>query len=110
MHAHHIQLPQGAPDLLILQALALEPRHGWAVSERVQQISGDVLRILQGSFYSALHRLERRGWIKARWGASENHRRAEYYELAKTGRRQLECEQDAWGKLTAAVAQYPGAV
>jgi DNA-binding PadR family transcriptional regulator len=94
MHAHHIQLPQGAPDLLILQALALEPRHGWAVSERVQQISGDVLRILQGSFYSALHRLESR---------------AEYYELAKTGRRQLECEKAAWGKLTAAVAQVPGA-
>src|SRR5499425_106529 len=100
-----IELPQGTLDLLILRTLALEPLHGWAVSERIQQISSDVLRVQQGSLYPALHRLERRGWIKARWGTSENNRRAKYYELTKSGRRQLEAEKDAWEKLTAAVAQ-----
>jgi transcriptional regulator len=106
--AHRIDLPQGTLDLLILQALALEPQHGWAVSERVQQISSDVLRIQQGSLYPALHRLQRRGWIKARWGVSENNRRAKFYELTKSGRRQLEVERDAWVKLTAAMAQVLG--
>ena len=91
--------------MLILRTLALEPQHGWAISERVQQISSDVLRIQQGSLYPALHRLERRDWIKARWGISENNRRAKYYELTRSGRKQLEAEQDAWTKLTAAVAQ-----
>jgi PadR family transcriptional regulator, regulatory protein PadR len=105
MPAPRIDLPQGTLDLLILQTLALQPQHGWAISERVQQISSDVLRIQQGSLYPALHRLERRGWIKARWGTSENNRRAKFYELTKTGRRQLVLEKDAWGKLTAAVAQ-----
>jgi len=104
-----IELPQGTLDLLILRTLALEPQHGWAISERIQQISSDVLRVQQGSLYPALHRLERRGWIKARWGTSENNRRAKYYELTKTGRRQLEVEKDAWDKLTAAVAQVLGA-
>jgi PadR family transcriptional regulator, regulatory protein PadR len=106
--AHRIELPQGTLDLLILQTLVLEPQHGWAISERVQQMSRDVLRIQQGSLYPALHRLERRGWIKARWGTSENNRRAKYYELTKAGRRQLELEKDAWGKLTAAMAQVLG--
>ncbi|HZU25288.1 MAG TPA: PadR family transcriptional regulator [Bryobacteraceae bacterium] len=100
-----IDLPQGTLDLLILRTLALEPQHGWGISERLQQTSSDQLRIQQGSLYPALHRLERRGWIKARWGASENNRRAKYYELTKTGRRQLELEKDAWQRLTAAVAQ-----
>ena len=103
-----IELPQGTLDLLILQTLALAPLHGWAISERVQQISSDALRIQQGSLYPALHRLERRGWIKAHWGVSENNRRAKYYELTKTGRRQLELEKDAWLKLTAAMAQVLG--
>jgi PadR family transcriptional regulator PadR len=102
---HRVELPQGTLDLLILQTLVLEPRHGWAISERVQQISSDVLRIQQGSLYPALHRLERRGWIKARWGVSENNRRAKYYELTKVGRRRLEVEKDAWARLTAAMAQ-----
>jgi len=106
--AHRIELPQGTLHLLILQTLVLEPQHGWAISERVQQMSRDVLRIQQGSLYPALHRLERRGWIKARWGTSENNRRAKYYELTKAGRRQLELEKDAWGKLTAAMAQVLG--
>lgn len=108
MGVQRIDLPQGTLDLLILRTLALEPQHGWAISERIQQISSDVLRVQQGSLYPALHRLERRGWIKARWGTSENNRRAKYYELTKTGRKQLEVEKDAWDKLTAAVAQVLG--
>jgi PadR family transcriptional regulator, regulatory protein PadR len=104
--AHRIGLPQGTLDL---QALALEPQHGWALSERVQQISSDVLRIIQqDSLYPALHRLQRRGWIKARWDVSENNRRAKFYELTKSGRRQLEVERDAWVKLTAAMARVLG--
>jgi len=105
MGNERIDLPQGTLDLLILKTLALEPQHGWAVSERVQQLSSDVLRIQQGSLYPALHRLERRGWIKAKWGASENNRRAKYYELTKSGCKQLEAEESAWRKLIAAVGQ-----
>ena len=105
MSSRSIDLPQGTLDLLILRTLSLEPLHGWAVSERIQQISSDVLCVQQGSLYPALHRLERRGWIKARWGASENNRKAKFYELTKAGRRQLEIERDAWEKLTAAVSQ-----
>ena len=105
MPSRSIDLPQGTLDLLILRTLSLEPLHGWAVSERIQQISSDVLRVQQGSLYPALHRLERRGWIKARWGTSKNNRRAKFYELTKAGRRQLEIEQDAWEKLTTAVSQ-----
>ena len=105
MGGQRIDLPQGTLDLLILRALALAPQHGWAISERIQQISSDVLRVEQGSLYPALHRLERRGAVKARWGTSENNRRAKYYELTKSGRQQLEVEKDAWDKLTAAVAQ-----
>ena len=100
-----IDLPQGTLDLLILRALALEPQHGWAISERLQQISSHVLQVQQGSLYPALHRLERRGWIKARWGTSDNNRRAKYYELTRSGRKQLDAETTAWRKLTAAVAQ-----
>src|SRR6516164_7325094 len=105
MPSGSIELPQGTLDLLILRTLSLEPLHGWGVSERIQQISSDVLRVQQGSLYPALHRLERRGWIKAKWGASENNRRAKYYELTRAGRKQLETEENAWDKLTAAVAQ-----
>jgi len=105
MPNERIDLPQGTLDLLILKTLALAPQHGWAVSERIQQISSDALRIQQGSLYPALHRLERRGWIKAKWGASENNRRAKYYELSRSGRRQLELEESAWRKLAAAVGQ-----
>jgi transcriptional regulator len=110
MPDRRIDLPQGTLDLLILRTLALGAQHGWAISERVQQISSDVLRIQQGSLYPALHRLERRGWIKARWGTSENNRRAKYYELTRSGRRELEVEKDVWEKLTAAVAQVLRAV
>jgi PadR family transcriptional regulator PadR len=100
-----IDLPQGTLDLLILRTLAAGPQHGWAISERVQQVSSDVLRIQQGSLYPALHRLERRGWIKARWGTSDNNRRAKYYELTRTGRKQLDVETEAWHRLTVAVGQ-----
>src|ERR1700739_3324577 len=100
-----IDLPQGTLDLLILRTLMVGPQHGWAVSERVQQVSSDVLRIQQGSLYPALHRLERKGWIRAQWGTSENNRRAKYYELTRAGAKQLERETEAWHKLTVAVAQ-----
>ncbi|SRR5712692_2402771 len=100
-----LDLPQGTLDLLILRTLVLGPQHGWAISERIQQISSDVLRVQQGSLYPALHRLERRGWIEAQWGTSDNNRRAKYYDLTSSGRKQLESEKRAWGKLTAAVAQ-----
>jgi PadR family transcriptional regulator PadR len=100
-----LDLPQGTLDLLILKTLALQPRHGWAISERLHQISSATLTIRQGSLYPALHRLERRGWIKARWGVSDNNRRAKYYELTKRGRARLEVEISAWRKLSDAVAQ-----
>jgi transcriptional regulator len=108
MHENRIDMPQGTVDLLILRILTLGSQHGWGISERVQQISDDRLCIQQGSLYPALHRLERRGWIKAHWGASENNRRAKYYELSKSGRRQLELETASWNKLTAAMAQVLG--
>ncbi len=87
-----IDLPQGTLDLLILRTLALEALHGWTISERIHQISSKVLLVQQGSLYPALHRLERKGWIKARWGASENNRRAKFYELTALGRKQLQLE------------------
>lgn len=105
MPDNRVELPQGTLDLLILKALALEPQHGWAIAERLQQISSAALQIRQGSLYPALHRLERRGWIKARWGTSENNRRAKYYELTRKGRAQLETETDAWRRLSAAISQ-----
>jgi PadR family transcriptional regulator, regulatory protein PadR len=105
MAQERIDLPQGTLDLLILRTLLTGPQHGWAISERVQQVSSDVLRIQQGSLYPALHRLERRGWVKAKWGTSDNNRRAKYYELTRAGQRQLEAETESWRKLTAAVAQ-----
>lgn len=103
MAATRLVLPQGTLDLLILKALALQPLHGWAISERLQQISKDALQVQQGSLYPALHRLERRGWIQAHWAISENNRRAKYYELTRQGRKQLETEAIAWRRLTAVV-------
>jgi PadR family transcriptional regulator, regulatory protein PadR len=105
MTIQRVELPQGTLDLLILRILALGAQHGWAISERLQQISSDVLRVQQGSLYPALHRLERRGWIKAKWGASENNRRAKYYELTRRGQKQLATETETWQQLTAAVAR-----
>ena len=98
-----MNIPQGTLDLLILKALSLGPRHGWAISERIHDVSRATLQIPQGSLYPALHRLERRKWIAATWGVSENNRRAKYYELTRAGHRQLEAETDAWEKLAVAI-------
>jgi len=106
MSTDQLDLPQGTLDLLILKTLALESRHGWAISERLHQISAATLNIRQGSLYPALHRLERRGWIKASWGTSDNNRRAKYYELTKRGRARLDQEISAWRKLSAVVSQF----
>jgi PadR family transcriptional regulator PadR len=103
MAEERLDLPQGTLDLLSLKALALESLHGWAISERLQQISREALQVQQGSLYPALHRLERRGWIKAHWAVSENNRRAKYYQLTRQGKKQLEVETLAWRKLAAVV-------
>jgi PadR family transcriptional regulator len=100
-----LDLLQGTLDLLILRTLQTGPLHGWAVSERIQQISRDVLQVNQGSLYPALHRLEHRDWIKAEWGISELGRRARFYQLTAAGRKQLEIETKDWEKLIAAVAR-----
>lgn len=102
--AERVDLPQGTLDLLILKALSVDAMHGWAISERIRTVSREALRVPQGSLYPALHRLERRGWIRAAWGMSENNRRAKYYELTRVGLRQLEKEAAEWEKLTGAVA------
>ena len=98
-------LLQGTLDMLILKTLVLEPMHGWGISQRIQQISDDVLQINQGSLYPALHRLEQQGWIRSSWGTSENNRQAKYYKLTKAGRRQLEDERENWNRLAAAVTR-----
>ena len=98
-----IDLPQGTLDLLILKTLSLEPMHGWAISERIRQVSKDAVLVAQGSLYPALHRLERRGWIAAEWGTSENNRKAKFYEITKAGRKKLVVEGRAWSSLSAAV-------
>lgn len=94
---------QGTLDMLILKALSLEPMHGWGVSQRIQAISEEVLRVNQGSLYPALHRLEARGWIAAEWGTSENNRRAKFYRLTAGGRRQLRTEEETWRRFSGAV-------
>ena len=99
-----IELPQGTLDLLILKILALEPMHGWAISERLQQVSGDAVQVQQGSLYPALHRLERRGWLRPKWSTTENNRRAKYYEITAAGRKQLAADAASWRKLATAVA------
>lgn len=98
-----LDLPQGTLDLLILKTIAAERQHGWAIAQRIAVLSKDVLSVRQGSLYPALHRLERKGWIKASWGSSENNRKAKYYELTKKGHRQLDAETEAWRVLTVAV-------
>ena len=94
---------QGTLDLLVLRTIALEPMHGWAIAQRIQQISDDLLRVQQGSLYPALHRLEHQGWITADWGVSENNRRARFYSLTRPGRKQLEAEVAKWERLSAGV-------
>jgi PadR family transcriptional regulator PadR len=97
------ELLQGTVDLLILKVLSLEPMHGWAIAQRINQLSKEVLRVNQSALYPALHRLEHRAWIEAEWGESENNRRAKYYSLTKAGRARLKAEEQSWDRLSAAV-------
>lgn len=96
-------LVQGTLDLLILKTISTDPKHGWAIAKRIQQISRDVLQVQQGSLYPALHRLELRGWIKSKWGETETGRRARFYSLTAVGRAQLEKETANWDRLSAAI-------
>jgi PadR family transcriptional regulator, regulatory protein PadR len=98
-----IDLVQGTLDLLILKSLALEPQHGWAIAARIRQLSNDVLLVQQGSLYPALQRLEHQGWITAKWGVSDQKRRAKFYSLTRAGRKQLEKEAASWERLAAAI-------
>lgn len=101
--AKSTELLQGTLDLLILKVLSLQPMHGWALAQRIRQLSKDVLRVNQGALYPALHRLEHQAWIKAAWGESENNRRAKYYSLTEAGRKRLEAEEHSWDRLSTAV-------
>jgi len=96
-------LIQGTLDLLILKAIATEPKHGWAIAKRIQMVSGEVLQIKQGSLYPALHRLEQQGWIRAEWRTNETRREAKFYSLTRTGRAQLKQELTQWERLSAAI-------
>lgn len=99
-----VDLPQGALEMLILKATSLGPLHGYGILLRIQQISGERLEILQGSFYTAVYRLERRGWIEGEWGESENNRKAKFYRLTASGKRQLKAETEKWADMTGVVA------
>lgn len=103
MPGSRTDLLQGTLDLLVLKSLLPGPMHGWGISLRIRERSRDVLQINQGSLYPALHRLERRKWVRTRWGTSENNRRAKYYELTAEGRKQLAAEQESWRTFTTAV-------
>jgi PadR family transcriptional regulator, regulatory protein PadR len=96
-------LVQGTLDLLILKTIMLEPKHGWAIAKRIQQISNEVLQVQQGSLYPALHRLEQQGWIKAKWSETSAGRPAKFYSLTTAGRSQLEREKESWSRLSAAI-------
>ena len=98
-------LVQGTLDLLILKILALEPFHGWAIGQRLKQVSGDVLQVSDGSLYPALHKLEQEGWITAEWKPSENNRRAKFYSLTRLGRKELEKEAANWDRLSTAISR-----
>jgi transcriptional regulator len=103
MAAHEADLLQGTLDLLILKSLQNEPMHGFGISLRIRQMSKEMLTIEQGSLYPALYRLEDRGWIKAEWGVSENNRKAKFYSLTATGRKQLQAERQSWARLSTAI-------
>ena len=100
-----LDLLKGTLDMLILRTLRVGPMHGWAISERIQQISQDVLHVNQGSLYPAMHRLEHQGWIEAEWGVSELGRRARFYRLTAEGRKQLEIESKNWDTLSTAIGR-----
>ena len=103
-------LLQGTLDLLILKVIALEPMHGWAIAQRIRQISGEVLQVGQSALYPSLHKLEQHGWIRSEWAVSENNRKAKYYTLTRAGRKALEEEAAQWERLSAAVSQVVRAV
>jgi len=103
-------LVQGTLDLLVLKVIALEPMHGWAIAQRIRQMSGDVLQVGQGALYPCLHKLEQNGWIGAEWAVSENNRRAKYYSLTKAGRKVLDQESAQWERLAAAISTIVRAV
>jgi PadR family transcriptional regulator len=98
-------LLQGTLDVLILKTLSAEPMHGWGISQRIEQVSGDVLQVNQGSLYPALYRLEAKGWIRSDWGNSENNRRAKFYELTRAGRKELAQERESWERFATAVGR-----
>ena len=102
-------LVQGTLDLLVLKVIALEPMHGWAIAQRIRQMSGDVLQVGQGALYPCLHKLEHNGWISSRWAISENNRRAKYYTLLKAGRKILDQEAAQWERLSTAISLVVGA-
>jgi len=108
MEKQKSELLQGTLDLLILKTLALEPMHGWGITQRIQQISEGVLQVNQGSLYPALVRLEQQGWISSEWGTSENNRQAKYYTLTKSGRKQLSKETESWKRVSTAIEQILG--
>ena len=97
-------LVQGTLDLLILKTLALQPMHGWGIAQRIRQLSKEVLQVNQGALYPALHRLEQQGWIKAKWGESENKRKAKYYRLTAEGKKRLHREQEKWNRMASVIA------
>jgi PadR family transcriptional regulator, regulatory protein PadR len=101
--AKSADLVQGTLDLLILKTISLEPKHGWAIAKRIQQVSKEVLQVQQGSLYPALHRLEQQGWIKAQWAETETGRKAKFYSLTKAGRTQMEKELASWQRLSAGI-------
>ncbi len=103
-------LVQGTLDLLILKVIALEPMHGWAIAQRIRQISGDVLQVGQSALYPSLHKLEQNGWIRSEWAVSENNRKAKYYTLTKDGQKALDQEAAQWERLSAAISLVVRAV
>lgn len=105
MARHSVDLLQGTLDMLVLKTLALGAMHGYAIAERIQQLSDDVLKVEEGSLYPALYRMEQRGWLESEWGLSDNNRRAKYYQLTRAGRRQLQVETQDWAKVSAAIAR-----
>jgi PadR family transcriptional regulator len=105
MPPERFPIPQGTLDMLVLQILSLGPAHGYAIAQRIEQISRNAVQVNQGSLYPALHRLEQEGWIDAEWGASENNRKAKFYRLTRSGRKRLEEETASWARLAGAVAR-----
>jgi PadR family transcriptional regulator, regulatory protein PadR len=103
MSTSDLELLPGTLDMLVLKTVALQPAHGFAIARRIQQVSGDVLRVEEGSLYPALYRMERRGWISWEWGTSENNRKAKFYKVTRAGRRQLESEAADWSRISDAV-------